>query len=105
MAKEKEMSEEKEMEEEEKEEEMGEEEEEVLSIPRGGRGAMEEEDRVVEALADESEELDTRQVPHPPPPLSFLPRPKSFVVFGAVLRNRNRRNRNFLPYGTGTVIR
>ncbi len=70
------MAKEQEMEEEEKEEEMGEEEEEVFNTPRGGRGAIEEEDRVVEALADESEELDTRQV-HPP----FLSS-QSFLVIG-----------------------
>ncbi len=77
------MSEEEKIGEEEKgeeEEEMGE-EEEVFSTPLGGRGAMEEEDRVVEALADESEELDTRQVP---PPLSpFLPDQKVLWSLGA----------------------
>ena len=51
-------------EEEDEEEEDEEEEEEVFATPRGGRDHMEEEDQVVEALADESEELNSRQV-HP----------------------------------------
>ncbi len=71
------MSEEEEKEEDREEEEMGE-EEEVFNTPRDGRSAMEEEDRVVEALADESEELDTRQVP---PPISLPHRP-TYCGFG-----------------------